>query len=80
VGVRGEFRDHQSNAARPTAPELSRRNREAGLNQTIKFYESRPDPMPDGVPGAWVERLPVPKLVLVSDGAVFEVVLTEVTP
>jgi hypothetical protein len=78
MSVRGEFRNHQSNAAKPTAPELSRRNREAGLNQAIKFYETRPDPMPDV--GAWVEKLPVPKLVLVDSGAVFEVGLAQVTP
>jgi hypothetical protein len=76
MSVRRERQQHQAAFAKPSSPELTRRNREAGLNRAIMFYEERPDPLPEV--GAWLERSPVPKFVLVDGGIVFEVELTEV--
>jgi hypothetical protein len=73
VGFRREFQEHQSRSAKPSSTELAKRNRESALNQAIMFYEERPAVLPEI--GAWVEKTPIPRLVVVDGGVVFSVEL-----
>ncbi len=66
----------QAKAQKPDASELNRRTREAGLTQTIKVYQTRPNPVPNR--GAWIELDPTPKLVVSKGGVLTGVALTGV--
>jgi hypothetical protein len=78
VGIRREFTDHQSQAAKPSYPELSKRNREAGLTQTIRAYSEMPptDTLLDGWAGLITEDPPV--LRAYKNGTLYEIALEEV--
>lgn len=75
MGHRREAREHQKRTSKPNAAELDHRNRQSALGQSIRLYTERPDPLPDR--GAWIELDPVPKIVAVKDGVVYELEIPE---